>query len=192
MLSRKTSVTTLFVLLVLCAAGLSPMSALAQEEQMPPMGPPAELAKCENLLGDWNVTMKFRMGPGAPWQESAGNASYSKFLNGCALRQDFTGEVMGMTMHGMELLTYNRETKQYESIWLDDMSAHFSMSAGNYEGDKLITMGEDMQMGMKMHTKNVSWQTEDGAMHFTMEMSMDGGETWFESMQFVYTRADAR
>jgi hypothetical protein len=170
------------------------LPALAQEGggegAMPPMGPPEELSRCDHLLGSWDVAVQYRMAPQAPWQTSQAKATTKKIMDGCAIRQDFAGSFMDMPMKGLEILTYNRETQRYESMWLDDMGARMSISAGDFADGKLVMTGEDMQMGMKWLMRTVSEQSDENTVSFTMEMSSDEGATWFESMKMVYTRSE--
>lgn len=177
--------------LVLGAAFAAP--AVAQDEGsggMPPMGRPEQMDKVAPMQGDWDVAIKYRMSPEMPWQESTGHATSKAILDGCAQRMDFTGNFMGMTMHGFDITTYNRETGQFESAWVDDMGARMSTMAGNFnDAGELVMKGEDMQSGMKMHTRATSKMGDD-EVTWTMEMSMDGGKTWFANMEMVYTRAD--
>jgi Protein of unknown function (DUF1579) len=186
---------------VLAAMGVSTSAALAQqndheghdhaaEAAMPPMGRPAEMDQISFMLGNWAVEMNIRMGPGQEWQKSEGRAEVTAVLDGCAQRMDFSGAVMGMPFQGVDHSTYNRETKRFESVWLDNMGARMSSSYGNFNDDgQLVLMGEAMENGMKMKTRTISAQVNENTVSWTMEMSMDG-ESWFQNMEMTYTRAD--
>lgn len=181
----KTSwILSAFISLLFLIAALP---AFAQEG-MPPMGRPAEMDKVEFLLGDWDVTMKMRMSPEAPWVESKGTATTETILDGCVQRMTFEGDVMGMPLVGMDHLSFNRETGQFESFWVDNMSASFSKMSGSLEGDSMVMTGKTMRMGQEMHMRTVSEKVSDDVFEWTMEDSFDGGETWNESMIMTYTR----
>lgn len=191
-INRSTLLTTSLLAAVFLLAAVAP-PVVAQDEgmgEMPPMGRPAEMDELEFMQGDWDVTMKYRMGPQMPWQESTGKATTEAILDGCAQRMDFTGNVMGMEMHGFDITTYNRETDQYESAWFDDMGARMSTMAGNFDEDgNLVMTGTDVQGGVEMDVRTTSRIESEDEVQWTMEMSVDGGQSWFESMQMVYTRA---
>jgi len=173
--------------LALCGLLLLPTLAFAQEGQMPPMGPPEELESLEFLLGDWTVDVKMREGPDTPWMESTATANHHHGIGGVAVISDFNGNFMGMEFIGRETLTYNREAKQFESFWIDSMSAKATKMTGGWEGDKFVMSGVDSMMGEKVHMRSTSMKNADGTVTFSMEMSMDG-ENWFENMQMVYTK----
>lgn len=178
----------LFRLIALCAVLSSSFAMVqAQEGGMPPMGAPEEMNSVAFMLGEWDVTMKVRMAPDADWMESKGSAKTVMELDGCVQRMYFDGEMMGMPFKGQDTLTYNRETKQFESFWIDSMSAHASVSYGNWEGDALVSNSEDVNMGQKYHMRTTTKKVSDNEVHFVMEMSMDG-EDYFESMKMVYTK----
>jgi len=172
----------------LCGLLLLPTLAFGQDDhQMPAMGAPEELSSMDFLLGDWTVAVKVRMGPEAPWQESAGTASFTRELEGTIHVQNFSGAMMGMPLHGRDTVTYNRETQQFEGFWIDSMSAHATFMVGGWEGDKFVSTGTDLMMGQKYHMRITMMNRDDGTVYSGMEMSFDG-ESWFDSMQMVYTK----
>ena len=150
---------------------------------MPEMGPTKELAKLMVMEGEWTADMQMRQSPEAPWATSAAKAMVTSEMDGCILRTHFESTFMGMPMTGEETLTYHREKKHFDSIWIDSLSARPMYMSGQYEDGKLVMMGEDEMMGQPYQTRVTSVMTDDTTMDWLMEMSMDGGETWFESMK---------
>jgi hypothetical protein len=140
------------------------------------------------MAGDWNVEVKTRMDPSAAWETTQATAEFSNEMDNCLQRMTFKGTIMGMPFHGEGVTTFNRETKRYESSWVDNLSAHFAMSAGNYEGDKLIMVGDDIMMGMAYKMRSTMIPKGKDEVQWTMEMSMDGGKTWFTNMDMTYRR----
>jgi hypothetical protein len=140
------------------------------------------------LQGDWKVEMKFKMDPSADWIASSATAKTEAVLNGRFIQSDYSGDMMGMPFNGIDHTTYNRETGQYESVWIDDMGAKMSFLSGNFEGDKLVMTGTDIWQGQKYHTKSVATKVSDDEVQWSMYMSLDGGETWFENMNMHFTR----
>ena len=156
---------------------------------MGPMGPPEQIQALAYMVGDWNTTMKARMGPDAPWMEETGTAKVGWALDGGAIHMDFAGEWAGMPMQGMMLLTYDREESRYESIWIDNFACRTSQTAGQMEGTTLSLEGVDLHQGREMHMKHQQLKNDDGTMTWTMDGSWDG-ENWYRSMEIVYTPAD--
>jgi hypothetical protein len=162
------------------------------QEGMPAMGPTKELKELSTkMVGEWTADMKFRQTPDAPWTTSPSTCTITSEMGGCIQRTDFHSTVMGMEMTGEETLTYNREKKQFESIWIDSMSARPMYTTGHFEDGKLVMTGDDMMMGTPYKVRVTTVMPNDQQMEWTMEMSLDGGKTWFESMKATYTKASS-
>jgi hypothetical protein len=95
---------------------------------------------------------------------------------------------MGMPFKGVGLDTFNRETGQYESYWIDTMSAHMSKMAGNFKDGKLMMSGEDMMMGQTQLTKSWGEKRGEDEVYLEMSVSMDQGKTWMTNMKMTYRR----
>ena len=173
----------LSVCLVLALA----LPAVAQDG-MPPVGRPAEMDQVAHFLGEWDVTMSMRMSPEMSWMESTATAVTEEVLDGCVQRMTFTGDVMGMPMTGMDHMTFNRETGEFESIWVDNMSAAFSKMTGTVEDGVLQMSGKTMRMGQEVHMRAKSMVVDENTVEWVMEDSIDGGTTWNESMKMTYVR----
>jgi hypothetical protein len=170
-----------------------PTAVVAQEGgdqmgAMPEMGRPAEMDQISFMHGQWDVTMKYKMDPTGDWIEATGSAVVEPALNGCVNRTTFESTIMGMPFRGIDHTTYNREEDRFESVWIDDMSGKMSVMHGNLEGDSMVMEGTDKMQGMEFMTRSVSKKVSNDELQWTMSMSTDGGQTWFENMQMTYTR----
>lgn len=180
---------------------LVPMSlGLAQEKEMahgepaapvePAMGPPEQLEKVAFFLGEWDVAVRMRVGPEAPWQESTAKAEVTRLLKGCVQRMHFTGTMMGMEFEGEETLTYNRDTKKFESFWFDSVGARASTFAGGFDGGgNLLLSGTDVMNGEAVLTRSIVIPRSEDEVEWRMEVSEDNGVTWYMSLKMVYTRS---
>lgn len=175
----------LFVFLLLATAGLS-----AQEEGMPPMGPPEQMAEVAWLVGEWDVEMKTRWDPSSEWVDSKGTAVYSTILDGGALRMDFHGSApeMPMPLKGIAIQTYDRETDQWQMTWTDNMSCRTSIYTGTHKDDKTVLTGPEMWGGQEFLGRITTFNETPSSFDWKMESSMDGGETWFTGGMATYTR----
>ncbi|HKI84145.1 MAG TPA: DUF1579 family protein [Candidatus Krumholzibacteria bacterium] len=182
----------IFAVVTLTILSLSSVPVLAQDEagqgEMPPMGPPAQMKEIAFMQGEWTVDMQVKMDPSADWQSYKGEATVAPTLDGCMQRMDFASEFMGMPFKGIGLDTFNRETGQYESYWIDTMSAHMSMMAGDFEDGKLTMSGEDMQMGQHVLTKAWGEKKGEDEVYWEMSLSPDQGKTWMTNMKMTYHR----
>ena len=199
MISKRTcQILCLLGVLMLCFGPV----ALAQEGEKehegmehggameaPAMGPPEQLAKIDFMLGDWDVNVKMRMDPNGEWQESTATATITRPIGGAVQRMSFHGTMMGMDFEGEETISYNRDTKRWESIWYDSMNARPSKSAGGMDGGgNLVFNGKEMMGGKEVMTRAVCSNKGDGQLFWRMEMSMDNGVNWFEHMRLTYTK----
>ncbi|MEZ4651057.1 MAG: DUF1579 family protein [Candidatus Eisenbacteria bacterium] len=183
------------VILTLCATVTMSLvavcgfqSASVAQDGMPAMGAPAEIKALAGMDGTYDVTIKMKMGPDAPWTESKGKATVEMVLDGCAQKMSFQGEMMGMPFSGLSYLVYNRETKQWQTTWIDNMMGSMSYYTGMMENGVLTVSGVDHMMGMEFHTRAMTYDMAADGFKWKMEQSMDGGKTYAEAMQMEYKR----
>lgn len=164
----------------------------AQEEEMggmPPMGPPEEMKELAWLTGEWDVAMSWRMTPDGEWMASKGVATYSMVLEGSTLQMEYSGSDMPMPFVGLMLQTYDRVAGHFQSVWVDNMSARMSYYTGNKEGEKMVLSGEEiMPDGSTALARVTTFNHTETSFDWTMEMSGDGGKTWWTSGKATYTK----
>ena len=168
----------------------------SEEEMMRLMqeaGNPNEHHKnLEQMVGEWDAVVKYRMDPAAPWSESKGSASSTMIYGGRYLRESFKGDMEGMPFEGTSIMGYNNLGKQYESTWMDSMSTGIMFMTGSYDAaKKSFSIAGDsfdpMQGGKKKHTRIVTTiSSPDKHTAEFFEPGMDGKE--MKTMEIVYTR----
>ena len=182
----------IFAVVTLAIFSMAPAPILAQDDtpegDMPPAGPPAQMKEIAFMQGEWTVDMQVKPDPSADWQPYKGEATVAPTLDGCMQRMDFSSEFMGMPFKGVGFDTFNRETGQYESFWIDTMSAHMSKMAGDFKDGKLMMSGQDLMMGQPQLTKAWGEQKSDDEVYWEMSVSMDQGKTWMTNMKMTYHR----
>jgi hypothetical protein len=182
--------------LMFAAILLLALPAVAQDEgkmgeqpAMPEMGRPAQMDKLAFMAGDWSVATEFKMDPSGEWMKSEGNSTVEPMLEGCIQRMNYEGDMMGMPFKGIGLTTYNRETGQYDTVWFDTMGAKMSTMSGDFNDDgDLVMEGPDTWQGQEFLARSVSKKVSDDEVKWSMYMSTDDGETWWENMRMTYTR----
>jgi hypothetical protein len=181
----------LFAVLLLVALAIPLVSAQGQEKEamgMPPMGPPEEMKALAFMEGEWDVEVKWRMDPEAEWTTETATASNKSILSGAVHQSHWKGTMMGMPFEGLEIKTYDREEKRYESIWVDNMGARTSHMSGQLEGDKMVMEGEDLHEGAPYKMRMTMEKRSNDELFYIAETSYDGGETWGKTMEMVYKR----
>ena len=169
----------LFLFIIACAI-IMPMVSMAQEET-PPMGPPEEMKNLEFLVGDWEAEMEFLMDTTQGWVKSTGTCTYSYILDGAALK-------MGMPFKGLSFETYDRENKQWQSVWVDNMGARTTMMTGVRENNGSVFENKDKYKGVVMMNRMTTSNETKTSFDWLMESSMDDGKTWFENGRAKYTK----
>ena len=92
------------------------------------------------MVGSWNTKSKHSMDPDQPPMESTGTCEQKMILGGRYLQQEWTGDMMGSTFTGINLMGYDNHTKKYVSIWIDSMSTGIYYFEGTASRDgKIIT-----------------------------------------------------
>ncbi|HSR51922.1 MAG TPA: DUF1579 family protein [Acidobacteriota bacterium] len=178
------------LVIVLCCC-LLPVWGWSWQE-MPEFGAPKEMKKIDYMVGTWTADFQMRQDPSQEWVSNSVTMKVENMLDGCAQVHhwsgvmklpDPSGQMQEMDFEGRATYTYNRQTSQWQSTWVDNLEGRQTMSTGGFEGDKLVFKGEDEYMGMTFHTRDTTTKVSDTEFNWVMEMSMDGGSTWFESMK---------
>lgn len=175
--------------LALTVAAIGLVAAPSPGQEMPPVGPPAELGEVAFMLGTWKTdAFQFRQTADQPWQTSTATMKIERILGGAAHRSHLSSTVMGTELEGDATLTFNRETGKWQSVWVDGMSAYQVMTEGSFQDDALVLEGADRYQGESYELRDTTRKISDRELEWTMEMSTDGGVTWFTSMQATYRK----
>jgi len=158
------------------------------ETGMPPMGPPAEMKQLESMNGEYEVEFSFKMDPTSEeWTETEATAVVSMVAGGGAQQLLFEGNMMGMPFNGVGLTSYDRETKKWQSTWVDSMGARISVYTGDFKDGKIVVTGKDLGQGMTYHSRLTTYNITEKGYDWLYEMSMDG-TTFTEGAKATYRK----
>lgn len=146
--------------------------APSEEKMMQDAMPGAAHANLARLAGDYTTVTKLFMTPGAPPQESTGEAKLWMTLDGRFLSEDDSGMFFGQQMKSFRMVGYNNASKRYEGIWTYTMStAIMTLNGTSNDGGKTITFAGsfDDQGGVKQKLDIVMRQTDGD--HLVVELS---------------------
>jgi hypothetical protein len=91
--------------------------------------------------GSWTAKSTMWMMPESEPMETEGTMTNEMILGGRYQKSTFTGNMMGMPFEGMSLLAFDNASKEFYSIWIDNMGTGMMMSKGKYdEGSKMVNM----------------------------------------------------
>ena len=153
------------------------------------MGAPEQMKEIAFLTGTWNVDME------RPDDKNPGNwikekvvCTYKTVLDGCAMEMRFQGTMMGTLFKGYMLQSYDRNKKQWQTLWVDNMDAKMSFYTGQKHGDTLMVSGEEMLQGQEYLSRMSTFNHTPESFDWTMENSSDGGQTWTLVGKAKYTK----
>jgi hypothetical protein len=86
------------------------------------------------LAGKWKTKISMWMGPGDP-QATEGTATYEWTLGGRYLLSHQTGNFAGMPYEGMGIDGYDNGTKEFFSLWMDNMGTGVMHLKGQKDPD---------------------------------------------------------
>jgi hypothetical protein len=144
---------------------------LAAQETAPSAAPKAcaapEHRQFDFWIGEWEVTTP----NGAP----AGRNRIESILDGCALRESWTGAKGGS---GNSYNAYDRQSGRWHQTWVDNGGLVLRLDGALVEG-KMVLSGESRDSSGARVLNRITWQqTAPGAVRQLWETSRDGGRTW--------------
>jgi hypothetical protein len=158
------------------------------EQQMPPMGKPAEMDNVLKAAGTWTGSFQSRMDDKSEFTTSTCTSVMEPVLDNCAMMTNFSTTFMGMPFKGMGLLTYDREKKKWTQTWIDNMGASQFQSEGTWSENKLSMQGGGVMGGMSYLMREVTTYVDASTINWVADMSYDGGKTWFTIMKADYKK----
>jgi len=145
----------------------------------------------DQLVGDWEYTVKWWNAPGTEPQVSTGDSENEWIMGGRFIKADVEGKSMGQRFEGMGIMGYDNAKKEYTSVWIDTMGTGMMNATGSYDAAaKTITENgsyTDPMTGKGKAYKGVTTFTDKNS--YTYELfttGPDGKE--FRMMEIVYKR----
>ena len=87
----------------------------------------------QGMTGKWKYTSKFWHKPDSKPEETSGTSTMKMVMGGRFLEHKTTGKVMGQPFEGLGFTGYNNMTKNYETVWLDNMSTGMMRGKGSFD-----------------------------------------------------------
>jgi hypothetical protein len=147
------------------------------QEYMTPSQTHEMLAKSN---GTWKAKMTMWMMPDSEPMENEGMMTNEMILGGRYQKSTFKGDMMGMPMEGMSLLAYDNASKEYTSIWIDNMGTGMMVVKGKYDEDtKMVDLKGtyvDPMTGKDEPVRETFQVIDDNHHVMEMFMYMDGKE----------------
>lgn len=141
------------------------------------------------MAGDWKTVTTFVDPATGSEMKSEGVATFELILDGRYLKSVHTGNMMGMPFEGYGIDAYDNGTKEFVSIWFDNMGTGIMMMKGKYDEktNSLTFTGEgyDPSAGKPMKYRSVSKWIDDNKTVFDMFGEMNGQEMKMFTMEYT-------
>lgn len=166
-----------------------PVDAEAFRFPRPPL-----MVDLASLEGTWDVVVQSRPLPNLPWFESRSESVISADFDGRVLRERLSFLFAGRPRTTTKTFTFDRFTKRFSLVQIDDLTAHPNLFVGDTEPREGVFTLSNADSGTAWgvagmtFTERQSLQIHDTD-HFTVrwEQSPDG-QHWAEVARFEYRR----
>ena len=163
-----------FVALLAAASG-------AHAQQQPVYGCDSpESRQLDFWVGDWQLAYK---GPGGAPASSRNRIS--KTLDGCVVLEEFTG-ASGTKLDGRSFSTFDRATKQWRQVWVDNTASYLDFTAARVDGDMAFVRSFTKD-GKTTHQRMVFRDVKPDSLTWLWQSSPDG-QAWTTQWEIGYTR----
>jgi hypothetical protein len=192
---RKTAVLGVAAAATLCVtAALAVQDGQTQDaafmpspESLKAMAPGPHHAQLAKLAGDYDIELKWRMGPDQPWNTNAYEAHREMVMDGRQLQEVIEGEFMGQPFRGESIVGYDNVRGEYHSVWFDNMGTGMMYVTGTADDSGAVTFegtcSDPWTMEKNRWSKSV--MSADGKLFDMYAKTPEG--TVFKSMTIVYT-----
>lgn len=149
--------------------------------------PTEELKKLQFMEGKWTADLDAWMGPEKSTMKVKIDSRWA--VGGRFLIQDHEYSMgPGLTMNGLNMLTYDPQKKEWVGLWFDSSEANPMRLTGGWKGDTLtLTSGETEVTGMGKVIMRATYTKASSGIDFLLEMK--DGEKWNPMMKGTYKKA---
>lgn len=155
-----------------------------------PQGPPPELKKLAQLVGNWNSTVNVYESAMGPASQSTGKSTYGWAFGGMRLEGKHQMKMMGKPFDGRSTWGYDTQKKQYQMVWTDTMMPSSFVYYGTYPTENMLSLFTTYMIGDKPVTEKVDVQFPD-ANSYVLTIQNDTSGSMQKVMEEKGTRATA-
>jgi Protein of unknown function (DUF1579) len=150
----------------------------------------------QGLAGRWNVEIRSREAPVAPWQESTAVSEISRQYDGSLLEENISYlAAPDFPLSLRRFFSYDRFRKTYRIVTFDNFTSRLDVLEGELEDGQLTVsnMSTDTPWavyGNTFHTRERLYDLAADSFKIVKDASLDAGATWFVEEELSYSRAD--
>ena len=152
-----------------------------------------DMGQLASLIGNWDVEVKSRPYPNMPWLESRTTSSIRSLAGGNLLEHEISYLDFGRRRHVQRQCSYDRFRDVFRIVLFDSLTSHSNVLEGRLEDGRLTATNLETgttwgAKGKTYHTRELIYDLEPDRFKVDLELSTDGGETWFATVKLDYTR----
>jgi hypothetical protein len=145
----------------------------------------------KNFAGEWEVSTKGWMYPGAELAASQGTSTGELIMGGRFLKMHFKGAMFGQPFEGFQIIGYDNLQKKYVTFWIDSTSTAFYMMSGTRDKETNVTKaaGEwpDPMTGGTIKVRDVTELSSKNEFRYRMYMTGPDGKE-FKTVEYIAKR----
>lgn len=162
-------------------------AATSKIDKMEFSGPPEELKKLTMFIGSWNAQQHMFESARGPESNSAGKSGYKWSFDGMHLEGTHTLVMGGKSMNGRSVWGWDPDRKQYQIVWIDNLSPVSYVYYGTFAQDNMMVLFTTSMMQGKAITEKMTFNFKD-ADSFSMFMENDMSGDMKKVMEETVTR----
>jgi hypothetical protein len=163
--------------LALAAGAFVLLATPAPASSAPPCSMP-QYRQFDFWLGNWTVT-SHRTG------KFAGSNNVTREYGGCVVMEHWSGARGG---HGSSFNTYDAGRHLWHQTWVDDSGSLLLLDGGLRNGS-MVLQGTNVDGNGKPVLNRITWTPmRNGSVRQHWVVSTDGGKTWSDAFDGIYTR----
>lgn len=140
---------------------------------------PDGMERLRSLAGDWDVQLRSRGFPDAPWEEQQLSWTIEARLDGALLADTLEFNAFGARRRIARTLSWDRFEEVYRATRLDTLTGHNAVLEGAVENDSMILAGASWNVGEQRYQgREVMNLALPSGFQLRWEVSTDDGETW--------------
>ncbi len=128
--------------------------------------PTAQHQILRDMAGEYEMTAKFWMDPAGEPEVSKGTCTAEMTLGGrflvCEIDMTFGFAGESMPLQGMGVIGFNRQTGEYQSVWMDTMSTAQTVQTGTMQDGSMVLTGTTTSPFGESKLKNIYTMRENG------------------------------
>jgi len=130
------------------------------------------------LDGQWDAVCRVPSEKG--WVEAPGTLTASRTLDGLVSLELFEGIYHGGALKGLGLRAFNRESREWEHTWTDNLEpGHFHVWKGAFRDGKIDLFAQWSDANGRPVRSRLTWSDiRTDSAHWESARSTDGEKTW--------------